>query len=110
MEGSDHIVDAYRGGVERVHARVGPVAADVDIVDILRAPNDTDVAHKGSRTAVGAAGHTYAERFSCQREALQVGLDLLYQRGECAFGLRQRQPTGWERRAGHRETAGSGCL
>src|SRR6266536_18781 len=64
--GGRYIFDVYGRSVEGVHACIGPIATDVDIVNIFGASDDTDVTHKGTCTAIRTASHTYTQWIACQ--------------------------------------------
>src|SRR5215467_7962826 len=62
------VVQMNKRGIERVQTRIGLVSADIDVVEILCAPHNTDITHVGTRTAIGTASHADAHRFVFQSQ------------------------------------------
>src|SRR5258705_153210 len=60
-QGGRDLSGADRGGVERVHARIGPIATNVDVIEIFGAPDDANIAHERTSATIGTARHTHTQ-------------------------------------------------
>src|SRR5262249_11094772 len=95
---------------EEVEPCAEHIAADEYRVLVTGAADDTDVALVGPDAAVRAAGDADADCLALQAEARQLGFELIDDAGQDAFGFRDGQAAGWDRRAGEAVLAGLGQL